>query len=349
MRNLVYGTVRPIALLAWIPPLVGVWLVGERIGVGTLAACFGAVVSCGFANAFNNLIDRHIDRSNPEDLSVAIRQPMAGYHIVLFLLPIQAITLRAMPYRHVVLALLFYTCFWYSYLLGRIPVLKRVVVAGVISTTAILATWRFNLGLAIWMLMLLVYNLLRESRKDKEDMEEDQRLRFFRLGGQCVDWWVVTAPPLAALTLISCALLCRPAIKLEYIVMALGLSICVWSYIQTRYRYGDYQMRLCHRSPAGRLGVVIANVALMPTFAGTALVLIVLVNTASIAYRSFLPRHRRFAHIAKAHDAALWATIPVVAMLMTGSYQPSLAILSVFIFAGVFVREHHRLSRLQAA
>lgn len=348
MRSWIRGTVRLSSFRAAVPPIVGALLTGQKFSIGLVFAYLGAVVSAGFANSFNNIIDRRFDRHDPRKPTLGITKPYVLYLFVLFLLPIEAQLLqRVHYYNHNLLAALFYWCFWYSYLFGRIPIAKRFAVATIVSATSFLSVRVTNLALWVWAIGLAGYIFVRESRKDAVDLEIDQKYKFTRVQKADLDTWCIGAPLFAPMLFLGCMIVSRQGLLLSHLVMMTGLSVSVWSYLQIRYRYGDYRMKFTHKRLAGLLGIVISLVGLMPVFSSYILLLLIWVNCASILYRAFLPKVTRFSKWAVAHDAYLWASIPLMAMVMTG-YNLALIAISLAMFLAVFVWESGRLSRVQA-
>lgn len=341
MWRWIVGTVRPVAFFAGIPVVIGALVSGTQIRWNIIYAVGAAMLGLGFANSFNSIVDRYIDRLNPAKKTLAVKRPLAAWYGVLFLLPVLAFCLRSNNYNHCLFAILYYLCFLYSYWFGRVRLLKRVTVAAIVALTSCLYVQTFNLALWIFASLVFLYNFIRESNKDKKDRREDELMRFYWKGSP-VDCWCLGAPFLAVGIYISCLVSNRHPIDLTEAVISFGISISVWSYVQIRYRYKQYKMRLLHQSTGGRLGAVIALVGLMPSFVTPAFILVVLWNTSSIVYRSFLNKKFAFQGIAVLHDAWLWASLPVLAMAKTG-YEPVLLVTSVVIGCMVYIHENRRL------
>jgi len=340
------GTVRPISLLAWIPVVIGA-LLANASGSGLLYGSLGSMLSVGFINAFNNLIDRFQDRHNPLKKTLAVEHPVQAYYTALFLLPAVAIMLRHVEYNTVLLACLFYIGYWYSYVFGRVPYLKRLTVALCVAGTSFLLARTYPPSLWMWALTIAGYIFLREGRKDKEDWMEDRQFRFTHT--KKVDWWCCTAPLFAAFLYLGCTGLTSGRIDLGDVMIACGLITAVWSYLQIRTVYGEYTVRLTHRTPAGRLGIVAALVGLMPSFTTTPFLLIVWINSVSVLYRSFLPRRGGRTFSAVVHDAALWGSIPVLVICKTGQAPPLLGYLALSLFLFTVVRQGYRYRLFQTA
>jgi len=309
---------------------------------------FGAaMLGVGFANSFNSLIDRFQDRLNPNKHTLAMEKPVTAWYGVLFLLPILAICLRSNAYNHRLFAILYYLCFAYSYSLGRVRVLKRVVVAAIIALTSLLYAQTYSLALWLFASFAFVYFFIRETGKDRADKEEDNLVRF-KWQNARIDWWCISAPFLVVGIYLGCLYWARQSIGLTDAVVSFGMGVSAWSYVQIRYRYRHYHMHLLHQTTGGRLGAVIALVGLMPTFVTPAFVLVVLFNTCTIVYRSFLNKGFTFERIAVAHDAYLWASLPLLVMAKVG-FQPALVCLSIAIGTFTYLRESRRLCIIRQA
>lgn len=343
MWKWILGTVRPIALLAGIPVLIGALIAKAPIKWDILYAMFAVMLGVGFANSFNSIVDRYIDRLNPNKKTLASRKPKNAWYGVLFLLPVLAFCLRSNSYNHCLFAALYYLCFLYSYSFGRIRIVKRVAVAAIIALTAILYVKTFSLTLWLFMATAFVYFFVRESKKDYDDRKEDEAMKFAWKGKNKFDLWCMSAPFLAAGIYLECLLLSGYSLGMAEAVVAFGIGISVWSYVQIRYRYQQYRMHLIHQTTGGRLGLVIALVGLMPSFVNPVFILVVLVNTSSIAYRSFLNKKIVHSKMAIAHDSYLWASLPLLVMTKTG-FQPVLLATSVTLAGIVFLHEKKRLS-----
>lgn len=330
------GTVRPISLLAWIPVVAGACLAGS-LGWGVLYGSIGAILSVGWINAFNNVIDRHIDRLNPAKKTLAATNPVKAYEVALYLLPGITVMLRQLEYNNVLLAMLFYLGYWYSYLFGRVPYLKRIVVATCVAGTSFMLAAQYPPQFWMWVMSAFAFIFIRESGKDKADMVEDKQFRF--VYPQKIDWWCITAPVLGAVLFLGCLIAAGQPIGLDDIALATGVTIAIWSYIQIRVVYGQYHASFRHRTPAGRMGMVVALVGLMPAFVSTPLLLVVWINSVSILYRSYLPS--RFARqlMAIVHDAALWGTLPIIAACRIGTLAPSLVIAAGILFTGTLANQ----------
>ncbi|MFA7243803.1 MAG: UbiA family prenyltransferase [Patescibacteria group bacterium] len=341
MRDWIKGTVRPISFLAVVPVLLGAIVSGTRMDHHIAYALLGAILAVGFANSFNIVIDRKIDKHNPDKKTLAIRQPVRAWYGVLFLLPPLAFCLRNCQFNHILLSILFYLSCLYSYLYGNVPVLKRISVAAIVAATAFLDVERFNL--AVWVLAVVIFAFIywRESHKDSDDRKEDTEMKFAWIRtGITLNWWLVTAPIAGAAIYLSCLVATGKPISTADIALALGIAISIWSYVQIRSKYHLYKVRLAHGAPAGRLGIVVSMVGLMPSFVNPLFLAIVVVNCASIIHRSFrgqIPFHTG----SIAHDAYLWASLPLMAMAKVG-YHPLLLAASILL-ASVTCANMHRL------
>lgn len=345
MRSWIAETIRPISFLVAIPVFLGALLSGTHMDYHIVFAMLGGILASGFANAFNSLVDRRVDRLNPQKRTLAMKHPVAAWYGVLFLLPPLAFCLRYSQYHHVLLSLLFYLSFLYSYTFGNVPVVKRLAVAAVVASTVFLyaATFTWELWLLAGLTFAFIY--YRESRKDRDDRQEDEMLKFAWRGKLKLDWWCVVAPLLGAAIYLLCFPLVDSRISAAEAAVALGIMISVWAYIQIRYKYRHYRMRMLHRTSGGRLGVVIAMVGLMPSFVNPLFVMLVTANSASILYRSYLGR-LLFQRVAIAHDALLWASLPLLVMTKVG-YNPLLvvaaALLAIITCANMSIRRHHTM------
>jgi 4-hydroxybenzoate polyprenyltransferase len=328
--------------MAGIPVLIGALVSKTQISWNIFHAIFAAMLGVGFANSFNSIVDRRIDRLNPSKKNLAITKPLAAWYGVLFLLPILAICLRSNTYNHCFFAILYYLSFSYSYLFGRIPIVKRVAVAAIIASTAFLYVQTFSLALWLFVGFSFVLFLVREGHKDKVDEKEDKMMRFAWKDLNRFDWWCISAPFLAVGIYIGCLCLTRYPVSLVEAVISFGIGVSVWSYIQIRYRYRQYHMRLIHQTTGGRLGAVIALVGLMPSFVNPAFILVVLANSGSIVYRSFLNRKIASCRAAIIHDSYLWASLPLLAITKAG-FRPALVVASVILGCFVYLYENKRL------
>jgi len=349
MRRLLYGTIRPISLLACLLPLIGAALT-NHLSFQIIWALLGAILAVGFANCLNNFFDRKIDQLNPNKHSLAKQSPLAVAVTSSWLAIGVELCLQMSGCNDTLLSVLFYFCFWYSALFGSLPIIKRLVVAGVVAGTAFLSSPPVTLKLKIWALFLGVYIYMRESGKDVADRYEDTIMRFAWLTNwsafyRQLDWWCVSAPFLAALLYLTAVLIDRSSIIWRDAPIALGLTIVVWSYIQTRYRHRWYKMRMLHRTSGGRLGTVIALAGLLPRHTEIGIVILAVCICASIAYRSYLPCRLATSRLAIWHDAALWTSPIFLAMIAGGHYMASLTIVNLLIFIGVASRENWRLNR----
>lgn len=345
MWKWITGTIRPIALLAGMPVIIGALLAHKHIGWDIVFAVAAAMLGCGFANAFNALSDRQIDRSNPAKKFLAQVSPLAAWYSVLFLLPPLAICLRANSYNHRLFAVMYFLSFLYSYAFGRVRIVKRIVVAAIIATTTFLYVPAPNLPVWLFAGLAFLAFFYRESKKDAQDKKEDDAVRF-SWNIRNIEAWCVCAPLLAVTIYWGSLTAAGARIDLAEMVIAFGIALSVWSYIQIRYRYKWYRMRLAHQTMAGRLGVVIAVVGLMPSFVTPAFILVVLWNVTTIVYRSFLGKTFAYQQIASIHDGWLWASLPILAMTKVG-YSPILAAFALAIGCAVFFRERIRLRSIQ--
>lgn len=323
------GTVRPISLLAWIPVVVGACLAGS-LGYGILYGSIGAILSVGWINAFNNIIDRFWDQHNPNKQTLAVEHPVKAYEVALYLLPGIALMLRHVEYNNVLLSFLFYLGYWYSYLFGRVPYLKRAVVALCVTGTSFMLARHYPPQLWMWVAAVVSFIFVRETRKDHEDVKEDVQFRF--VTPQSIDWWCVTAPLLGATIFLVCVASLQHSVSLGDAAIAIGITVAIWSYVQIRTTYGRYRAKLRHRAPAGRMGIIVALVGLMPAFVSTALLIVVWINSVTILYRSYLPTRFGQRPLAAFHDAALWASLPVIAACKTGIVTPVLGVVAGVLF-----------------
>lgn len=335
------GTVRPISLLAWIPVVVGACLAGS-FNWGILFGSVGAILSVGWINSFNNVTDRRIDRLNPAKETLAATNPVKAYDVTLYILPGIAVMLRQLEYNNVLLAALFYLGYWYSYLFGRIPYLKRIVVAACVAGTSFMLAERYPPEFWMWVISAFAYILVRETRKDKADVLEDQERRF--VYAKKVDGWCIAAPLLGAAIFLGTVGFVKRSLNPADFAIAFGITVAIWSYIQIRVKDGHYRMKFSHRTPAGRMGIVVALVGLMPAFASVPLLLVVWINSVSILYRSYLPSRFARQHLAIVHDAALWGSLPIIAACRIGVLTPSLMLAAGILFAGTIT---HQLMRRQ--
>lgn len=342
----VNGTVRPICFLAGLLVIVGAYLGKAKMNWDICYAVLAAIFGSGFANSFNNVIDRKIDRLNLNKKTLAVRSPIAAWYVALFLLPGLAFVLRSASYNNWLMAELFYVSFIYSFVFGRMPVLKRIVVGAVVALSVLLHAREFNLELWLFLALVFGYIFTREGRKDRDDREEDSQVRFAWLGKTKYDVWCLTAPFLAAAVYTSCFVLAKHRFGLAEVVNATGIIISVWSYIQIRYRYKQYKMYLANPMMGGRIGEVVALVGLMPSYVTPAFVLIVMVNIATILYRSFLTKGFAFENVAILHDAYLWSSLPLLVMTQVG-FLVSLLVVAFAIGCFVFCWERRRLGALQ--
>lgn len=335
-RDLLAGTVRPISLLAPVPVLVGAALAGD-IDWGLLYGSLGAIFSVGLINASNNLVDRRQDRYDPAKRTLAVSHPVAAYWVTLLLLPGIALTLRRVEYNNVLLACLTYTGYWYSYLFGRVPYLKRIVVALCVSGTSFMFAQSYPPALWVWAACIAVFIFIRETYKDQKDMATDHQFRFAY--SKKIDPWCFTAPMLATAIYLACVIATRHSVTDHDMAIGYGLTVAVWSYIQIRARLGRYKVRFAHKAQAGRLGMLLALVGLMPSFVSVPLLLLTCVNSASILYRSFLPLHMNSTSLAVVHDALLWASLPLLVATQYGVVTPILIGVAAFIFLVSLIRQ----------
>jgi len=344
MWNWIKGTVRPIALLAGFPVVIGALLGHVHLGWDIVYAIGSAMLGVGFANAFNSLVDRHIDRLNPAKKFLAQVSPVAAWYGVLFLLPPLAFFLRSNSYNHRLFAIVYFTSFIYSYALGRVRVVKRIVVAACIAATAFLYVPTPNLAVWLFAGLACVCFYIRERHKDQQDKVEDNAVRF-NWSFRRLDLWYITAPLSAVAIYLLSLTTAGNRIDLTEAVICFGIALSVWSYIQIRYRYRWYKMPLVHQVTSGRLGAVIALVGLMPSFVNPAFILVVLWNVATIEHRSFLTRAFAVERLAVLHDSWLWASLPVLAMTKVGC-RPELMVASLAIGCIVYYRERSRIGSL---
>jgi len=343
MWKWIVGTVRPISLLAGFPVLIGALISKTPIRWDILYAISAAILGVGFANSFNSVVDRYIDRLNPNKETLASKRPKMAWYGVLFLLPILAFCLRSDSYNHCLFAMLYYLCFLYSYSFGRVRIVKRIAVAAIIALTATLYAKTLTLSLWLFVAVAFVYFFAREGKKDRDDRKEDEMMKFSWKGKNKFDLWCISAPFVAAGIYLGCLWLSKYPFGMAEVVIAFGIGISVWSYIQIRYRYQQYRMHLLHQTTGGRLGLVIAMVGLMPSFVNPTFIMVVLVNTSSIIYRSFLNKKIVCSKVAIAHDSYLWASLPLLVITKTG-FQPVLLTASVTLAGIVFLYEQRRLN-----
>lgn len=346
MKKLLLQTARPITLVAWIPPFVGS-LLGGGIGWHTLTACLGTMVAVGVVNIHNNQADRKIDQYNQAKDTLAVHYPVRNHQLVTAGAPLLALLLRQTGYSYLLLSALFYTGVFYNYFLGRIPVVKRLVVAAVVGATCLLAVELFNPLVWGWTALVGAFIYFRESRKDRTDAKEDNARRFFKRNGP-IDPWCIGAPLVGGAVYLATTVLLGIRPTGFHLVITLGQALAIFSFMQIRARHGCYKMWFPHRIIAGQSGLTLALAGLMPPF-GEGIMPIVVFNLATIYVRSCLPTSVNLRWWANLHDAYLWASLVWLAMLGPGVFSPALVVTSLIMFVGVFVWEFYRTSKLQAA
>lgn len=330
MWKWITGTARPISLLAGFPVIIGAVISKTPIHWNILYAIFAAMLGVGFANSYNNVVDRKIDKLNPAKLTLAKKHPIAAWYGVLFILSLLAICMRSNQWNHCLFSILLYLSFIYSCSIGRVPILKRIVVGVINASLPMLYVNKPNLSLWLFTGFLAVLFYFREWRKDKDDAMEDNLMRFNWHKGLKLDWWCVCAPLSAPAIYLGCLAYYRQHIGMEEAAVSFGMGLAVWAYVQIRYRYGLYRMHLIHNTTSGRLNSVISLTGLMPSFVSPTFVLIAVINVFSIVHRSYLNKTIASSRVAIGHDAWLWGSVPLLAATKVG-LQPGLLIASVFL------------------
>lgn len=345
MKRFLFQTARPITLLAWIPPFVGSLLAGS-LGLHTLTACIGAIVAIGLINIHNNQVDRGIDRHNPAKDTLALLKPLKNHELVMVVAVVVGLFLRSTGYDYLLLSILFYTGIFYNYVLGRVPILKRLVVAVVVGATSLLAVTVPNVWVYLWATAVGGFIFYRETNKDRADAQEDNMARFFKLNAT-VDYWCIAAPIVGILIYLGATLALGVTLGAINFVLSLGQALTIFSFMQIRARHGWYRMRFPHRLIAGQAGLVLALAGLMPPFAENILPIVVF-NMVTIYIRSCLPAKANISWWANLHDGYLWASLIWLAMLGPSVFSHSAVALSFIVLVTVFVWEYRRTRRLQA-
>ena len=342
MRRFLFQTVRPISFVAWIPAFVGS-LLAHNFSWHVLTTCFGVMVAVGLANAFNNVVDRKIDRHNQSKDTLAVTKPVMALFVVLIMAPFLALALRETGYDYRLLSVLFYTSVFYSLVFSRLRAVKRLVVATIVAATAFLAVDSYPPQLWLWACLVWVFIFLRETRKDKADLVEDTLKRFRSWHHLTADWWFVLAPLVgAAIYLVAvCLNGHRPDESDEAIAM--GVALTVLAYALIRIRNGWYKVKLHGNVVIGIAGLALALSGLMPPFATGAVKLLVIFNLASIFVRAICLKSVDLRPLANLHDAWLWASLLLLAMSRYQSFPVTCSLLAVLLLIAVFAREFHRL------
>jgi len=303
------------------------------------------MVAVGLTNTHNNQTDRKIDSQNKAKDTLAIRHPIRNHQVVTASAPVLALLLRQTGYSFLLLSVLFYTGTFYNYFLGRIPIVKRIVVAVVVGATSLLAVHVFNPLVWGWTATVGVFIYCRESGKDRADVKEDRSKRFFKKTSP-IDAWCIAAPFIGAAIYLVATLLLGVRPGGFHIVVTLGQALAIFSFMQIRARHGWYRMWFPHRLIAGQSGLTLALAGLMPPF-GEGILPIVVFNLATIYVRSCLPVSANLRWWANLHDAYLWTSLVWLAMLGPGVFSLTLIVISLVMFVGVFVWEFHRTNKLQ--
>lgn len=344
--RLLLQTARPITLVAWIPPFVGS-LLGGSLSWDTLTACIGTMVMVGLINTHNNQTDRRIDQHNKLKDTLAVLHPVRNHQVITVSAPLFALLLRQTGYNYLLLSVLFYVGVFYNYSFGRVPIVKRLVVALVVAATSLLAVNSPTALVWVWTAVVAVFIYCRETTKDRADAREDELVRFFKRNAP-IDIWCVAAPFVGAALYLAVVLLLGVSISGTHLVIALGQGLTIFSFMQIRARHGWYRMSFPHRLIAGQSGLTLALAALMPPFAEKILPLVVF-NLATIYCRSCLSVRANVCWWANLHDACLWASLIWLAMVGSGIFSLALALLSLALLASVFVWEFNRIRNLQTA
>lgn len=344
MWQLLMATVRPISLLAWIPVVVGSWLT-DSLGCPTAIASVGAVLALSLINLHNNQTDRKLDRLNLAKKTLAVKYPLIGWQLVLFLAPIGAIVLRQVGYNYLLLSVIFFVGIGYNYWLGRLPIIKRIVVATEVAALAFLSVERTTPHLWLLASFIWLFIYVRETRKDQADLQEDKMGKFLRLRGALVDYWCLSAPFLGSAIYLAASLFLERRFSAQQLVISLGTALTIFSFMQIRSRHGWYKMPFPHRLIAGQAGLSLALSALMPPFARGLLMVIVLFNLISIYLRSSLSLRANLSWLANLHDGYLWASLIIQAMISANSFPSSLVTTSILLMTLIFIWERYRTQK----
>ena len=301
------------------------------------------MVAVGLANAFNNVVDRKIDRHNQTKDTLAVTKPVMALFVVLVMAPFLALVLRETGYDYLLLSILFYASVFYSLAFGRIRIVKRLVVATIVAATAFLAVNSYPPQLWLWACLVWVFIFLRETRKDKADLVEDTLKRFVSWRQLMADWWFALAPLVGATIYLAAVCLNGHRPDENDMAIALGVALTVLAYALIRARNGWYKVRLHGNVVIGIAGLTLALSGLMPPFATGAVKLLVIFNMASIFVRAICLKSVDLRPLANLHDAWLWASLLILAMSRYQSFSVTCSLLAVTVLAIVFFKEFHRL------
>lgn len=329
--NWLMGTIRPISLLAWLPPLAGAYLAGTPDGA-TVIAGLRAVLISGTANTLNNVVDRQADRcAGKQTLMVTNRR--AGLRAALYIAATTALGLAWPDTSNTLAGILLIASALYSYVPNRCYFVKRLAVAVIVAATAWLDVDQVTAPL--WWLTGLVGGVIfvRETLKDKPDYATDIRYKFAAAWEILRDWWCLTAPLLApCIFLLSCWL---SDVELGFVhaVAASGICLLVIGYMHVRARHGRYRLRFRNSTREGELALVCGLAGMLPACISPLVGFVAGWNTFSMAMRSRLTPRIMNQPLGRIHDAQLWGSLPLLALSFAGQPAPGLILLAAVIFS----------------
>lgn len=342
MRRFIFQTFRPISFVSWIPAFVGS-LLAHNFGWHVLTTSLGVVASVGLTNAFNNVVDRRIDSLNPLKDTLAVIRPVSALIVVLVVSPFLALLLRETGYDYRLLSVLFYGGVFYNLALGRVRIVKRLVVATIVSATSVLAASSYPPLLLAWAGLVWCYIYQRETKKDNDDFAEDNMRRFLSFRQLTVDWWFALAPLVGVTAYLAGVWANGATPDSSDLVIAMGIALTIISYAVIRSRNGWYKVKLHGNVLVGVAGLSLALSGLMPPFANGAVKILVIFNLATIFVRAISLRSVDLKPIAGFHDAWLWASLFVLVMARYQSLSASCSVLTALVLGLVFFREARRL------
>ncbi len=326
------GGIRPISLLAWLPVVGGAWF-GGRVDLGTMQAAVGAMLVSGVANTLNNFVDRRADRFAGK-LTVAVHDPSQGYLLVWCLVAALAQILWSNHYDNRLLALILCTSVLYSFVPNRLEFVKRVAVATIIASTVFLDAETRTSSLWLWATGVWLVILYRETMKDRPDWATDILYKFIGWRGLLADPWCISAPLLAGGLYLVSIVWAGIEPDREHCLMASAIGLTVIGYLHIRARHGRYRFHFRHAHYEGRLAVACSLASFAAVALGAMGASLVSWNLSSIVARSYAPCVGFDQLLARLHDALLWASIPILVMMMLGTLVPTLAFLAGVLFIG---------------
>jgi hypothetical protein len=215
---------------------------------------------------------------------------------------------------------------------NHLEVIKRFVVAGTVTATVFLDVESINLAVILWAIGIFLIITYRETVKDRLDWLSDSHCKFVAWRAILTDTWCLAAPILGGgLFLASCSLAGQPIRLIEWLG-ATAISFAVIGYLHIRAKHGRYRYKFDHSTAEGQLALACSLTSAIPIAISPTAAFILVWNMSSMWLWSHLTVRAFDSLIGHIHEAQLWASVPLLAMVITGHYLPTLAYLATATF-----------------